>query len=167
MVRPFNPTAQNLPQNNLLDSEQARRYVIDRDYEILDLLYDSTPAVLSELIRKAFVPRPRYKFIVSDFFAVEARVLACLADESWHSKVFAKEKDIYCINASQMFGVPVEKHGINSYLRQKGKIAELALGYSGSISVLNQWEQLNGISERRLTASGRCLHFSNPHITKF
>src|SRR5699024_7333440 len=119
---------QNLPQNHLPDLEQARQYVINGDYEMLDLLYDSVPSELSELIRTAFVPRPGYKFIVSDFSAIEARVLAYLAGETWRSKVFAEGKDIYCASASQMFGVPVEKHGVNSHLRQKGKIAELALG---------------------------------------
>ncbi len=127
---------QNLPQNHLPDLEQARQYVIDGDYEMLELLYDSVQAVLSELIRTAFIPRPGYKFIVSDFSAIEARVLAFLAGETWRSKVFAEGKDIYCASASQMFGVPVEKHGINSHLRQKGKIAELALGYGGSIGAL-------------------------------
>ena len=127
---------QNLPQNHLPDLEQARQYVTCGDYEMLDLLYDSVPAVLSELIRTAFVPRHGYKFIVSDFSAIEARVLAHLAGESWRSKVFAEGKDIYCASASQMFGVPVEKHGINSHLRQKGKIAELALGYGGSVGAL-------------------------------
>ena len=100
---------QNLPQNHLPDLEQARQYVIDGDYEMLDLLYDSVPSVLSELIRTAFVPRPGYKFIVSDFSAIEARVLAYLAGEKWRSQVFAEGKDIYCASASQMFGVPVEK----------------------------------------------------------
>lgn len=127
---------QNLPQNHLPDLEQARKYVIDGDYEMLDLLYDSVPTVLSELIRTAFVPRPGYKFVVSDFSAIEVRVLAYLAGESWRSKVFSEGKDIYCASASQMFGVPVEKHGINSHLRQKGKIAELALGYGGSVGAL-------------------------------
>lgn len=102
---------QNLPQNHLPDLEQARQYVNDGDYEMLELLYDSVPAVLSELIRTSFVPRSGYKFIVSDFSAIEARVLAFLAGETWRSKVFAEGKDIYCASASQMFGVPVEIHG--------------------------------------------------------
>lgn len=112
---------QNLPQNHLPDLEQARALVRTGDYEMMDLLYDSVPAVLSELIRTTFVPREGYKFVVSDFSAIEARVLAYLAGESWRSKVFAEGGDIYCASASQMFGVPVEKHGQNSHLRQKAK----------------------------------------------
>ena len=108
---------QSLPQNHLPDLDQARQSVIDDDYEKLDLLYDSMPTVLSELIRTAFVPRPGYKIIVSDFSAIEAIVLAHLAGETWRSKVFAEGKDIYCASASQMFDVPVEKHGVNSHLR--------------------------------------------------
>jgi DNA polymerase len=100
---------------------------------MMDLLYDSVPAVLSELIGTAFVPRAGYKFVVSDFSAIEARVLAYLAGESWRSKIFAEGCGIYCASASHMFGVPVEKHGQNSYLRQKGKIAEPALGYGGNV----------------------------------
>ena len=95
---------------------------------MVEMLYDSVPEVLSELIRTAFVPKPGCKFIVSDFSAVEARVLSHLAKETWRTEVFAEDKDIYCASASQMFHVPVEKHGVNSHLRQKGKIAELALG---------------------------------------
>ena len=114
----------------------ARAIVKAGDYDTLQLLYDDIPDTLSQLIRTAFVPRPGYKFIVSDFSAIEARVLAYLAGETWRSKVFAEGKDIYCASASQMFGVPVEKHGINSHLRQKGKIAELALGYGGSVGAL-------------------------------
>ena len=118
---------QNLPQNHMPDLAEARAIVKAGDYDTLQLLYDDIPDTLSQLIRTAFVPRPGYKFIVSDFSAIEARVLAYLAGETWRSKVFAEGKDIYCASASQMFGVPVEKHGINGHLRQKGKIAE----YSG------------------------------------
>ena len=120
---------QNLPQNHMDDLEQARALVKAGDYEMLDMLYDSVPGVLSELIRTAFIPRPGYKFVVSDFSAIEARVLSHLAGETWRAEVFHKGRDIYCESASRMFGVPVEKHGQNSHLRQKGKIAELALGY--------------------------------------
>ena len=159
---------QNLPQNHLPDLEQARQYVIDGDYEMLDLLYDSVPSVLSELIRTAFIPRPGYKFIVSDFSAIEARVLAYLASETWRSKVFAEGKDIYCASASQMFGVPVEKHGINSHLRQKGKIAELALGYGGSVGALKSMGALEmGVPEEDLQPLVIAWRNSNPMITAF
>ena len=159
---------QNLPQNHLPDLEQARQYVINGDYEMLDLLYDSVPSVLSELIRTAFVPRPGYKFIVSDFSAIEARVLAYLAGETWRSKVFAEGKDIYCASASQMFGVPVEKHGVNSHLRQKGKIAELALGYGGSVGALISMGALEmGLPEEDLQPLVNAWRSSNPMITAF
>ena len=159
---------QNLPQNHLPDLEQARQYVMDGDYEMLELLYDSVPAVLSELIRTAFIPRPGYKFIVSDFSAIEARVLAHLAGETWRSRVFTEGKDIYCASASQMFGVPVEKHGINSHLRQKGKIAELALGYGGSIGALKSMGALEmGLSEEELQPLVNSWRASNPMITAF
>jgi len=159
---------QNLPQNHLPDLEQARQYVIDGDYEMLDLLYGSVPSVLSELIRTAFVPRPGYKFIVSDFSAIEARVLAYLAGETWRSKVFAEGKDIYCASASQMFGVPVEKHGVNSHLRQKGKIAELALGYGGSVGALISMGALEmGLPEEDLQPLVNAWRSSNPMITAF
>ncbi len=111
---------QNLPQNHMQDLNEARNIVKSGDYDTLQLLYDDIPNTLSQLIRTAFVPRPGYKFIVSDFSALEARVLAYLAGETWRSKVFEEGKDIYCASASQMFGVPVEKHGVNSHLRQKG-----------------------------------------------
>ena len=159
---------QNLPQNHLPDLEQARQYVIDGDYEMLKLLYDSVPSVLSELIRTAFVPRPGYKFIVSDFSAIEARVLAYLAGETWRSRVFAEGKDIYCASASQMFGVPVEKHGVNSHLRQKGKIAELALGYGGSVGALKSMGALEmGLPEEDLQPLVNAWRNSNPMITAF
>lgn len=159
---------QNLLQNHLPDLDQARQYVIDGDYEMLELLYDSVPAVLSELIRTAFIPLPGYKFIVSDFSAIEARVLAFLAGETWRSKVFAEGKDIYCASASQMFGVPVEKHGINSHLRQKGKIAELALGYGGSVGALKSMGALEmGLSEEELQPLVNFWRASNPMITAF
>lgn len=159
---------QNLPQNHLSDLEQARQYVMDGDYEMLELLYDSVPAVLSELIRTAFIPRPGYKLIVSDFSAIEARVLAHLAGETWRSRVFAEGKDIYCASASQMFGVPVEKHGINSHLRQKGKIAELALGYGGSVGALKSMGALEmGLSEEELQPLVNSWRASNPMITAF
>ena len=127
---------QNLPQNHMEDLDQARELVKCGDYDSLDLLYPSVPGVLSELIRTAFVPEAGKKFIVADFSAIEARVLAHLAGESWRAEVFRNGGDIYCASASQMFQVPVEKHGVNGHLRQKGKIAELALGYGGGIGAL-------------------------------
>lgn len=141
---------------------------MDGDYEMLELLYDSVPAVLSELICTAFIPRPGYKFIVSDFSAIEARFLAFLAGKTWRPKVFAEGKDIYCASASQMFGVPVEKHGINGHLRQKGKIAELALGYGGSIGALKSMGALEmGLSEKELQPLVNSWRASNPMITAF
>lgn len=159
---------QNLPQNHMNDLAEARTIVKSGDYDTLQLLYDDIPDTLSQLIRTAFVPRPRYKFIVSDFSAIEARVLAYLAGETWRSKVFAEGKDIYCASASQMFGVPVEKHGINSHLRQKGKIAELALGYGGSVGALISMGALDmGLPEEDLQPLVNAWRNSNPMITAF
>ena len=159
---------QNLPQNHMNDLAEARAIVKSGDYDMLQLLYDDIPDTLSQLIRTAFVPRPGYKFIVSDFSAIEARVLAYLAGETWRSKVFAEGKDIYCASASQMFGVPVEKHGINSHLRQKGKIAELALGYGGSVGALISMGALDmGLLEEDLQPLVNAWRNSNPMITAF
>ena len=159
---------QNLPQNHMEDLEAARGLVKAGDYEMLDMLYDSVPGVLSELIRTAFVPRPGYKYIVSDFSAIEARVLSHLAGEKWRAEVFHKGRDIYCESASRMFGVPVEKHGINSHLRQKGKIAELALGYGGSVGALTAMGALDmGLSEDELQPLVDMWRSSNPHITSY
>ena len=159
---------QNLPQNHMPDLAEARAIVKAGDYDTLQLLYDDIPDTLSQLIRTAFVPRPGYKFIVSDFSAIEARVLAYLAGETWRSKVFAEGKDIYCASASQMFGVPVEKHGINGHLRQKGKIAELALGYGGSVGALKSMGALEmGLSEEELQPLVSSWRSSNPMITAF
>lgn len=142
---------QNLPQNHLPDLEQARSLVKNNDYEALKLLYDDIPDTLSQLIRTAFVPKENMKLVVADFSAIEARVLSFLARESWRNKVFKENGDIYCASASAMFGVPVEKHGINSHLRQKGKIAELALGYGGSVGALKSMGALEmGLSEEEL-----------------
>lgn len=142
---------QNLPQNHLPDLEQARSLVKNNDYEALKLLYDDIPDTLSQLIRTAFIPKENMKFVVADFSAIEARVLSFLAGESWRNKVFKENGDIYCASASAMFGVPVEKHGINSHLRQKGKIAELALGYGGSVGALKSMGALEmGLSEEEL-----------------
>lgn len=159
---------QNLPQNHMNDLAEARAIVKSGDYDTLQLLYDDIPDTLSQLIRTAFVPRQGCKFIVSDFSAIEARVLARLAGEAWRSKVFAEGKDIYCASASQMFGVPVEKHGINSHLRQKGKIAELALGYGGSVGALISMGALDmGLPEEDLQPLVNAWRNSNPMITAF
>lgn len=159
---------QNLPQNHMPDLEEARELVRIGDYDTLDMLYDDIPDTLSQLIRTAFIARPGYKFIVSDYSAIEARVLAHLAGETWRSKVFAEGKDIYCASASQMFGVPVEKHGVNSHLRQKGKIAELALGYGGSVGALKSMGALEmGLTEEELQPLVDSWRTSNPMITAF
>lgn len=159
---------QNLPQNHMNDLAEARTIIKSGDYDTLQLLYDDIPDTLSQLIRTAFIPRPGYKFIVSDFSAIEARVLAYLAGETWRSKVFAEGKDIYCASASQMFGVPVEKHGINSHLRQKGKIAELAFGYGGSVGALISMGALDmGLPEEDLQPLVSAWRNSNPMITAF
>lgn len=159
---------QNLPQNHMNDLADARELVRTGDYDTLELLYDDIPDTLSQLIRTAFIARPGYKFVVSDYSAIEARVLAHLAGESWRSKVFAEGKDIYCASASQMFGVPVEKHGINSHLRQKGKIAELALGYGGSVGALISMGALDmGLTENELQPLVDSWRASNPNITAF
>lgn len=159
---------QNLPQNHMSDLEQARDLVKFCDYEMLNMLYDSVPNVLSELIRTAFIPRPGYKFIVSDFSAIEARVLSHLAGEQWRTDVFRNGGDIYCASASQMFHVPVEKHGANSHLRQKGKIAELALGYGGSVGALKAMGALDmGLSEDELQPLVNMWRNSNPNIVSF
>lgn len=159
---------QNLPQNHMDDLAEARAIVRSGDYETMQLLYDDIPDALSQLIRTAFIAKDGYKFIVSDFSAIEARVLAFLAGETWRSKVFAEGKDIYCASASQMFGVPVEKHGINGHLRQKGKIAELALGYGGSVGALRSMGALEmGLSEEELQPLVNSWRNSNPMITAF
>lgn len=159
---------QNLPQNHMSDLAEARELVRTGDYDTMDMLYDDIPDTLSQLIRTAFIARPGYKFIVSDYSAIEARVLAHLAGETWRSKVFAEGKDIYCASASQMFGVPVEKHGVNSHLRQKGKIAELALGYGGSVGALKSMGALEmGLTEEELQPLVNSWRNSNPMITAF
>jgi len=159
---------QNLPQNHMPDLEQARGLVRDGNYTAAELLYDDIPDTLSQLIRTAFVPRPGMKFVVSDFSAIEARVLSWLAGEKWRSEVFANNGDIYCASASAMFGVPVEKHGVNGHLRQKGKIAELALGYGGSVGALKAMGALDmGLSEDELQPLVDMWRSSNPNIVKF
>ena len=159
---------QNLPQNHLPDLAEARELVRQGNYEALGLLYDSIPDVLSQLIRTAFVPRKGLKFVVADFSAIEARVLSWLAGETWRSDVFARNGDIYCASASSMFGVPVEKHGVNGHLRQKGKIAELALGYGGSVGALKAMGALDmGLTENELSPLVQSWRSANPHIVDF
>ncbi|EAE2458039.1 DNA polymerase [Enterococcus faecalis] len=159
---------QNLPQNHMTDLAEARESVRKGDYEALSLLYENLPKVLSELIRTAFVPQDGMKFIVSDFSAIEARVIAWLAREHWREEVFRDGGDIYCASASQMFGVPVEKHGVNGHLRQKGKIAELALGYGGSIGALTAMGALDmGLTEDELQPLVTTWRNANPNITQF
>ena len=158
---------QNLPQNHLPDLGQARALVRCGDFDALELLYEDIPDTLSQLIRTAFVPRTGAKFIVSDFSAIEARVIAWLAGENWRTEVFKKGGDIYCASASQMFKVPVEKHGINGHLRQKGKIAELALGYGGSVGALKAMGALDmGLTEEELPPLVDAWRQSNPNIVK-
>lgn len=159
---------QNLPQNHLEDLAEARSLVRCGDFEALEMLYEDVPDTLSQLIRTAFVPRVGAKFIVSDFSAIEACVIAWFANEQWRQDVFAKGGDIYCASASQMFKVPVEKHGINSHLRQKGKIAELALGYGGSVGALKAMGALDmGLDEDELPQLVDAWRQSNPRIVKF
>lgn len=139
---------QNLPQNHMPDLAQARQLVREGDYDMLEALYEDIPDTLSQLIRTAFIPKPGYLFYVADFSAIEARVLSFLAGETWRIDTFKNNNDIYCESASQMFHVPVEKHGVNGHLRQKGKIAELALGYGGSTGALKAMGALDmGLSE--------------------
>jgi len=158
---------QNLPQNHMPDLAQARELVRSGDYEIVNALYDSVPTVLSELIRTALIPRDGAKFIVSDFSAIEARVIAWLAGEQWRLDVFERGDDIYCASASQMFHVPVEKHGVNAHLRQKGKISELALGYGGSVGALKAMGALDmGLQEEELKPLVDAWRKANPRIVK-
>lgn len=159
---------QNLPQNHLPDLEQARELVRRGDYEMLSMLYEPVPNVLSELIRTAFIPTPGYKFIVSDFSAIEARVLSHLAQEKWRIDVFHNGRDIYCETASRMFGCIVEKNGQNSHLRQKGKISELALGYGGSVGALKAMGALDmGLAEEELQPLVNMWRRANPHIVQY
>ena len=159
---------QNLPQNHLDDLSEVRGLVRAGDFDAVEMLYEDVPDTLSQLIRTAFVPQGDRKFIVADFSAIEARVIAWLAGEKWRQDVFAEGKDIYCASASQMFGVPVEKHGVNGHLRQKGKIAELALGYGGSVGALKAMGALEmGLSEDELPALVSAWRQSNPKIVQF
>ncbi len=159
---------QNLPQNHLPDLSEARSLVRNGDFDGIELLYEDVPDTLSQLIRTAFIPRENALFYVADFSAIEARVIAWFAGESWRQQVFEKGGDIYCASASQMFKVPVEKHGINGHLRQKGKIAELALGYGGSVGALKAMGALDmGLSEDELPALVDAWRQANPRIVEF
>lgn len=158
---------QNLPQNHIPDLEVARSLIRNGCFEAAELLYDSVPDLLSQLIRTAFVPKEGCKFIVADFSAVEARALSWLAGEKWRMDVFAHNGDIYCESASQMFGVPVVKHGINGELRQKGKIAELALGYGGSVGAMVAMGALEkGLTEDELKPIVDSWRQANPKIVQ-
>ena len=159
---------QNLYKNTMPDLAQARALVRSGNYEALSMLYEDIPDTLSQLIRTAFVPQNGRKFIVADFSAIEARVIAWFAGERWRLKVFEDGGDIYCASASQMFHVPVEKHGVNGHLRQKGKIAELALGYGGSVGALKSMGALEmGLAEEELQPLVDAWRSSNPMITQF
>ncbi len=158
---------QNLPRNYMSDLKEARSVIRSGDYDTARMLYDSVPDVLSELIRTAFVPYKGGRFIVADFSAIEARVIAWLAREQWRLDVFERGGDIYCASASQMFHVPVEKNGINGHLRQKGKIAELALGYGGSVGALKAMGALDmGLQEEELKPLVDAWRASNPNIVQ-
>ncbi len=159
---------QNLPQNHLPDLAEARGLVRSGDFDAVKLLYEDVPDTLSQLIRTAFIPKEGTQFLVADFSAIEARVIAWYAGETWRQKVFEKGGDIYCASASQMFKVPVEKHGINGHLRQKGKIAELALGYGGSVGALKAMGAIDmGLSEDELPTLVDAWRQANPQIVKF
>ena len=159
---------QNLPQNDLADLAEVRSLVHSGNFEAVELLYEDVPDTLSQLIRTAFIPREGAQFLVADFSAIEARVIAWFAGEKWRQDIFAKGGDIYCASASQMFKVPVEKHGINGHLRQKGKIAELALGYGGSVGALKAMGSLDmGRTEEELPPLVDAWRQSNPNIVKF
>lgn len=159
---------QNLPRNYLNTLDEARRIVKSGNLELLSALYDDVPDVLSQLIRTALVPAEGCRFIVADYSAIEARCIAWLAEESWRQEVFARNGDIYCASASSMFGIPVEKHGINSHLRQKGKVAELALGYGGGKNALIAMGALDGgIPEEELPDIVQKWRKASPKIVKF
>ena len=159
---------QNLPQNHLEDLSEARALVREGDFEAIEMLYEDVPDTLSQLIRTAFIAPNGKKLIVADFSAIEARVIAWFAGEEWRKKVFEEGKDIYCASASQMFGVPVEKHGINGHLRQKGKIAELALGYGGSVGALKAMGAIEmGLAEKELQPLVQAWRQANPKIVEF
>lgn len=158
---------QNLPRNSMPDLDLARNMVLDGDLEALEMCYDDVQDVLSQLIRTALEAPPGKRFIVADFSAIEARVIAWLAGEEWEMKAFAEGKDIYCATASAMFGVPVVKHGVNGELRQKGKVATLACGYGGGIGALKAMgADKMGLSDDELQTVVRKWREASPHIVK-
>ena len=160
-----NVQLQNLPQNHLPDLTEARELVKYGSFEDIQMLYDDVPDTLSQLIRTAFIPRQGMKFIVADFSAIEARVIAWLADEEWRMNAFANGEDIYCASASKMFGVPVVKHGENGHLRQKGKVAELACGYGGSVGAMKAMGADSlGLSDAELKQIVTDWREASPHI---
>ncbi|HOC34472.1 MAG TPA: DNA polymerase, partial [Ruminococcus flavefaciens] len=162
-----NVQLQNLPQNHLPDLSEARELVKYGSFEDVQMLYDDVPDTLSQLIRTAFIPRQGMKFIVADFSAIEARVIAWLAGEEWRMKAFANGEDIYCASASKMFGVPVVKHGENGHLRQKGKCAELACGYGGSVGAMKAMGADSlGLSDAELKQIVTDWREASPHITE-
>ena len=163
-----NVQLQNLPQNHLPDLTEARELVKYSSFEDIQMLYDDVPDTLSQLIRTAFIPRQGMKFIVADFSAIEARVIAWLAGEEWRMKAFANGEDIYCASASKMFGVPVVKHGENGHLRQKGKISELACGFGGSVGAMKAMGADSlGLSDTELKQIVTDWREASPHITEF
>ena len=162
-----NVQLQNLPQNHLPDLTEARELVKYSSFEDIQMLYDDVPDTLSQLIRTAFIPRQGMKFIVADFSAIEARVIAWLAGEEWRMKAFANGEDIYCASASKMFGVPVVKHGENGHLRQKGKISELACGFGGSVGAMKAMGADSlGLSDTELKQIVTDWREASPHITE-
>lgn len=158
---------QNLPQNHLDDLDDARNFLRNGDFEALELIYDSVSDTLSQLIRTAFIPSEGNIFIVADFSAIEARVIAWMAKEQWRMNVFKDNDDIYCASASRMFGVPVEKHGVNGHLRQKGKIAELALGYGGAGGAIRAFDKAGSIPDEELPKLVSDWRASSPNIVNF
>lgn len=158
---------QNLPQNHLPDLEEARNYIKEGRFDDAEFLFDSIPDTLSQLIRTSFIPSEGNIFMVADFSAIEARVIAWYAGEKWRLDVFKNNGDIYCASASQMFKVPVEKHGVNGHLRQKGKIAELALGYGGSVGAIKSMDKAGSIPEEEIQPLVRDWRAASPNITKF
>ena len=158
---------QNLPQNHISDLNSTRELVKQGNFEAFQILYDNIPETLSELIRTAFIPKPGYKFIVADFSAIEARVLSWVAKEKWRMDTFANGGDIYCATASRMFHCNVVKHGENGHLRQKGKSAELACGYSGSVGALKAMGALeSGMTEDELQPLVDAWRAANPNIVQ-
>lgn len=158
---------QNLPRNYLEDLDTAREVLKSRDVEMLDLLYGNPGDVIKQLIRTALVAEEGHRFIVADFSAIEARVIAWLAHEQWRQDVFAQGGDIYCASASSMFHVPVEKHGVNGHLRQKGKVAELALGYGGGVGAMKSMDTKGEIPEEELPGIIEAWRRASPRITRF